>query len=59
MCATAFSRSGIPAEDTSAHLADDEASLHGCGPLFSQILSDQIEHGGEGAEVVVCLDMEF
>jgi len=28
-------------------------------PFLSQVLTDQIQHGGEGTEVVVCLDMEF
>jgi hypothetical protein len=28
-------------------------------PFPSQVLADEIEHGGEGAEVVVCLDMEL
>src|SRR5216683_4300196 len=28
-------------------------------PFFSQILADQIEHGGEGTEVVVFLNMEL
>jgi hypothetical protein len=28
-------------------------------PFPSQILSDEIEPGGEGAKVVVCLDMEL
>jgi hypothetical protein len=28
-------------------------------PFFPQVLADQIEHGGEGAEIVVFLDMEL
>jgi hypothetical protein len=28
-------------------------------PFFSQILADQIEHGGEGAETVVFLNMKL
>jgi hypothetical protein len=28
-------------------------------PLFPQVLANQIKHGGEGAEVVVLLDMEL
>jgi hypothetical protein len=28
-------------------------------PLLPQVLADQIKHGGEGAEVVVILDMEL
>ena len=28
-------------------------------PILLQVLADQIDHGGEGAEVVVFLDMEL
>ena len=28
-------------------------------PLFPQVLANQIEHGGEGAEEVVLLDVEL
>ena len=28
-------------------------------PILLQVLADQIDHGGEGTEVVVCLDMEL
>jgi hypothetical protein len=28
-------------------------------PLLPQVLANQIQHGGEGAEIVVCLDMEL
>ena len=38
---------------TAKHLCVAEVSL------FPQVLPDRIEHGSEGAEVVVCLDMEF
>jgi hypothetical protein len=27
--------------------------------FLPQVLADEVEHGGEGAEVVVCLDMKL
>ena len=37
-----------------------QESLCGAGVSFlPQILADEIEHGGEGAEVVVFLDMKL
>ena len=57
-CAAGFSRSGIPAEGTSAEQTTKRLRI-ATVPFFSQILADQIEHGGESTEAVVFFNMEL